>query len=254
MKLPKLLSIILSGAALWASSSQATIVEFVTSQGNVRVNLHDSTTPKTVENFLNYVNEGAYQDTVIHRAEKNFVIQGGGFKYDYGFSHIAVETNDPVVNEPKLSNVKGTIAMAKVAGDQNSATNQWFFNMTDNSANLDLQNGGFTVFGQVVAEDMPVLAAMEELTHCVNSYGRTPMVNFTGEQCSNGDIPGYENFVVIYSINIVDSNQVTDSDLTKTPNTLINEPIEKEKSSSGGGSTYWLTFLALAGLLRRKFA
>ncbi|XQF91351.1 peptidylprolyl isomerase (plasmid) [Pseudoalteromonas espejiana] len=57
-----------------------------------------------------------------------------------------------MINEPVLSNVKGTIAMAKLANDENSATSQWFFNMVDNSTTLDIQNGGFTVFGQITAQ------------------------------------------------------------------------------------------------------
>ena len=63
-----------------------------------------------------------------------------------------ITTKPAVINEPVYSNVKGTIAMAKQGGNENSATSQWFFNMSDNSQNLDLQNGGFTVFGQITAQ------------------------------------------------------------------------------------------------------
>jgi len=247
-------------AAFFSSQLHATIVEFVTSQGNVRVNLHDTTTPKTVENFLSYVNDGAYQDTIIHRLEPNFVVQGGGFKYDNGFDHVAVEAGDTVDNEPELSNVEGTIAMAKVAGNPDSATNQWFFNIADNSANLDIQNGGFTVFGQVFEEDMPVLEAMQNLTRCFNNYGNTPMFNYSAEQCTDGAMPGYENFVNVYAINVIDSNQVTDSELDKTPNTLIdqqpgnggNNGGNNGGSGSGGGAAYWLLLLGAFGLLRKR--
>ena len=65
---------------LFCLNAQATIVEFQTSLGNFKVNLHDETTPKTVENFLNYVTSARYDNTIIHRTVNNFVIQGGGAK------------------------------------------------------------------------------------------------------------------------------------------------------------------------------
>lgn len=238
-----------------AANSHATIVEFVTSQGNIRVNLHDETTPETVENFLNYVNDGDYIDSIIHRVEPNFVVQGGGFTYDNGFSHDTVDTDDAVVNEPELSNVSGTIAMAKVSGNANSATSQWFFNVADNSANLDVQNGGFTVFGQVIGDGMEVLTNIQELLLCSTSVGTTPMADYTQEQCTSTETPGYENFVVIYSVDIVDSTTVTDGDLVKLPNTLINAPTTGggDSGSSGGGSMAWLSpLLALVWMRRRN--
>ena len=260
MKFPiKKLITIASCTALFSFCAQATIVEFVTSQGNIRVNLHDTTTPKTVENFLSYVNEGAYTDTIIHRLETDFVVQGGGFKYENGFSHAAVESEPAVENEPELSNVRGTIAMAKVGGNPDSATNQWFFNINDNSANLDVQNGGFTVFGQVFTEDMAILEDMQALPRCLNDFGRTPMVDFTSEQCTSGAMPGYENFVTVYAINILDSNEVTDSELNKTPNTLIDQQPGNDNGgddgssgNGGGGAAFWLLLLGAAGLLRKR--
>lgn len=253
MKLPIAISSLIAGSCLFATSAQATIVEFITSQGNVRVNLHDTTTPATVENFLKYVTDGDYVDTVIHRVETDFVIQGGGFKYDDdGFNLAAIDTDSTITNEPVWSNVKGTIAMAKVGGNPNSATSQWFFNTANNSANLDLQNGGFTVFGQVVAEDMAVLESINELLRCANDFGSTPMVNYSAEQCTNGEEPGYENFVTIYSIDIIDDTAETDSELNKVENTLIDQDTNDNNSdSSGGGSLYWLLAFATLGLSRR---
>ena len=106
--------------------------------------------PKTVQNFQNYVNSGSYENTIIHRSNPGFVIQGGGFTVN-NLNLGIVPTNTPVENEfsPQRSNVRGTIAMAKLGNDPNSATSQWFFNLEDNSSNLNNQNGGFTVFGQV---------------------------------------------------------------------------------------------------------
>lgn len=113
--------------------------------------LYDRETPITVANFLKYATRPAngYDETFFHRAIPGFVVQGGGFLTDRPVTHIAVDA--PIQNEfsPERSNLRGTIAMAKVGNDPNSATSEWFVNVADNSANLDNQNGGFTVFGRV---------------------------------------------------------------------------------------------------------
>ena len=109
--------------------------------------------PATVKNFLNYVEDEDYNETIIHRSVADFIVQGGGFAVEDS-QVIELPVDESVVNEfsSERSNLEGTIAMAKLGGDPNSATNQWFFNLGDNSANLDAQNGGFTVFGQVLEE------------------------------------------------------------------------------------------------------
>lgn len=132
--------------------------------------------PLTVQNFANYVEDGAYKNSIIHRLEPNFVIQGGGFVGDGAEEAIAnddpsqaisvIPADDPVKNEfsSKRSNLRGTIAMAKLGNDPNSATSQWFFNLANNSANLDNQNGGFTVFGAVMSEkDLAPIDAIAKL-------------------------------------------------------------------------------------------
>lgn len=139
--------------------SLATTVTIQTSLGGIDVELFDTSTPLTVANFLNYVNSGAYGSSIIHRSVPGFIIQGGGFKT----TTAAIPANAPVANEFKASNLRGTIAMAKLGGDPNSATNQWFINLADNSANLDAQNGGFTVFGQVIGKGMQVADAIAAL-------------------------------------------------------------------------------------------
>ena len=130
--------------------------------------------PITVENFIGYVERNEYVDSIIHRSVPGFIIQGGGFAIDgidtatvNGIVEtVTVITGPTIQNEFSLdrSNLRGTIAMAKVGGDPDSATSQWFFNLADNSANLDNQNGGFTVFGQVLSEaDLAPLDAIAAL-------------------------------------------------------------------------------------------
>jgi cyclophilin family peptidyl-prolyl cis-trans isomerase len=131
------------------------VVTFNTNQGPILIELFPEAAPGTVENFLDYVNNGDYEDSIFHRLVPNFVLQGGGFTSDAeDFTNVGqfdpIETDDPIQNEFELSNVRGTIAMAKLGGNPNSATSQWFVNLADNSNNLDNTNGGFTVFGQVL--------------------------------------------------------------------------------------------------------
>ena len=143
-----------------------TVVRFNIEQGvaqnTVDLRLYDADTPITVSNFMSYVNNGSYDNSFIHRSVANFIIQGGGYKYDPTISTIgdslsAINTGAAIVNEPGISNLRGTIAMAKLDGDPNSATSEWFFNFADNSAILDPQNGGFTVFGEVINNGMQVI-------------------------------------------------------------------------------------------------
>ena len=158
-----LLTAVAITTVLATKPAQATVVEFQTVMGNFEVNLYDNATPATVANFLEYVNNAAYSDAIFHRSVAGFVIQGGGFAYDPADTIVAIPSNPPVTNEPEFANVRGTIAMAKIGGDPNSATNQWFFNLSDNTANLDGQNGGFTAFGEVVGDGMDVVDAIAAL-------------------------------------------------------------------------------------------
>ena len=173
-------------------------VEIVTSLGSIVVELDRSKAPITVNNFLTYVMDKSYQGSIFHRVERDvendrdFVIQGGGFTFTDEL--VPITTKPAVVNEPVLSNVKGTIAMAKLANDENSATSQWFFNMVDNSEALDTQNGGFTVFGQITAQSQATLDNIAGLVHC----GDIPLVDITSEQCSSSDVAlSSANFVTI---------------------------------------------------------
>ena len=125
----------------------------ITNLGTIDIQLYDDQAPITVANFLRYAGRGDYNGVMIHRSQPGFVIQGGGYKCCNALNQFyAIPADPPIQNEfdPSRPNVHGTIAMAKLGGDPNSATNQWFINLADNSATLDSQNGGFTVFGNVI--------------------------------------------------------------------------------------------------------
>jgi len=126
-------------------------VKVETSKGTMIIELYPDKAPKSVANFLTYVNAGDYDGTIFHRVIKDFMNQGGGFTPDYK----KTDTRDPVQNEADngLKNLKYTVAMART-GQPHSATNQFFINTADN-AFLDhtgktSRGWGYTVFGKVI--------------------------------------------------------------------------------------------------------
>ena len=137
------------------------VVQFETPLGSYNAELLAADAPLTVANFLRYVNRGAYNGTLFHRLVPRFIIQGGGFTLSLPIN--AITADAPVANEFRRANLRGTIAMAKLGNDPNSATNQWFVNLADNRANLDNQNGGFTVFARVLGTGMTVVDALSTL-------------------------------------------------------------------------------------------
>ncbi len=161
---------------------------FHTNMGNFCLELFERHTPTTTTNFLNYITSNAYTNGIFHRSVPGFVIQGGGFKLvesSTGKTLARVTKFDPIVNEFKLSNTRGTIAMAKLPDNPNSATSEWFVNLADkNSLNLDFQNGGFTVFGRVIFDGMQIFDAIAKLpvTNLGGSFTETPLVNYDGSQ------------------------------------------------------------------------
>ncbi len=124
-------------------------VTLKTNYGDIVVELNATKAPVTVNNFLQYVNDGFYTTLIFHRVINNFVIQGGGFNA----SLQASVTRAPIVLESNkgLSNLRGTIAMARTS-DPNSATSQFYINVVDNTS-LDGTSSttGYAVFGTVVA-------------------------------------------------------------------------------------------------------
>ena len=121
-------------------------VKLVTSVGDIIVELDRTKAPLAVNNFLSYVNIKAYDNTVFHRLEPEFVVQGGGYKADMA----PVDEFPAVFNESGngTKNQFGSIAMAR-NNDPHSATSQFFFNLNDNPSLDPGRNWGYTVFGQI---------------------------------------------------------------------------------------------------------
>jgi peptidyl-prolyl cis-trans isomerase B (cyclophilin B) len=140
-----------------AKKGTTNMVKLHTNQGDITLQLDADKAPNTVKNFLEYVNSGAYSNTIFHRVIDNFMIQGGGF--EPGLKQKS--TLAPIQNEAAngLKNNKYTIAMART-GDPHSATAQFFINTKDNDflnyTSSDPRGYGYCVFGKVV-EGMDVI-------------------------------------------------------------------------------------------------
>ncbi len=144
------LALMLSALTAVASGEQAPNPRILmkTSDGDITIELFADKAPLTVQNFLQYAEDGYYNGTVFHRVISNFMIQGGGFT-------AALEekpTREPIINESrnKLHNTRGTLAMART-NDPDSATAQFFINQRSN-LRLDWSPGkdGYAVFGEVI--------------------------------------------------------------------------------------------------------
>ncbi len=134
--------------------------------GDIDVELFDQLKPVTVSNFLTYAQSGRYADSILHRVIPQFILEGGGYTIPTPFANSPMLVVNSVPEYPTItnevnvgglqSNVLGTLAMSKTTSNPNSATSRWFFNLGDNSrgtgiTNLNTANGGYTVFGRVIA-------------------------------------------------------------------------------------------------------
>ncbi len=138
-------------------------VTFVTNLGEIKIELYQEKAPKTVENFLSYVDEGFYKGTIFHRVIPGFMVQGGGFTKDFDQK----PTKDQIKNEAAngLKNQKGAVAMARTQV-VDSATAQFFINTVDNDF-LDYRNAtpsgfGYCVFGKVIS-GMDIVSKIESV-------------------------------------------------------------------------------------------
>ncbi|MEB3209922.1 MAG: peptidylprolyl isomerase [Leptolyngbyaceae bacterium] len=193
--------------------------------------------PQTVQNFQNYVNDGDYVNSIIHRSVPGFVVQGGGFTSTDVNSIPPIPTDAPVTNEFSLerSNTRGTIAMAKLGGNPNSATSQWFFNLADNNDpndpnSLDNQNGGFTVFGEVLSEsDLDVAEAIAGLPRpFLNNQNTSPVfreIPLIVEDQADFDDLGVDDLVRYRSITISQREELTFSIVGNSNPTIVSASI-----------------------------
>ena len=152
-------------------------VQFETNVGNFVVDINEKAAPKTAANFLRYVNEGFYDNTIFHRVIANFMVQGGGFEAGM----VQKETHAPIPLESKngLTNKRGTIAMARTM-DPNSATSQFFINLKNNhflDANQSPDGNGYAVFGQVVSGMDTIDKIAQVKTHSVGYHDDVPLRN-----------------------------------------------------------------------------
>lgn len=142
-------------------SADTVIVE--TTQGSFQIALDRERAPKSVENFLTYVDAGHYTDTVFHRCIPDFMVQGGGYTPSYDKKPV----REPVMNEADngRKNTRGTVAMART-NDPHSATAQFFVNVSDNAfldhQAKDARGWGYAVFGEVT-DGMDVVDAIVAL-------------------------------------------------------------------------------------------
>ena len=212
-------------------------------------------TPATQANFLNYVNDGDYDGILMHRLAYGFVLQGGGF--DLNLDPIA--TDPQVVNEFGRSNLRGTLAMAKLAapedggppnGGPDSATNQFFFNLADNSANLDNQNGGFTVFARVLGNGMDLIDAFATLP--LLDLG-APFDTLPVLKTTSGNIPVIMQTVTQVQLIIGDTNldgSVDQNDADLLASTLVGGTDEPQFDVDRNGITEQADLNMLNDLLK----
>lgn len=180
-----------SASASEAESKEAFVyVHMKTSMGDIYLELNQEKAPISVENFVQYTKDEAYDGTIFHRVMKNFMIQGGGFEP----SMTQRPTREPIKNEWQngLKNEQYTIAMARLGGRADSATTQWFINVKDNGF-LDTARDGaaYAVFGKVV-QGFEVVKAIEGVP--------------TGNRGGHGDVP--KEPVIIETVVVMTDEQV----------------------------------------------
>ena len=208
--------------------------------------------PLTVANFERYIEEEKYTDVILHRLISGFVLQGGGFQWSNDqTSPSSIESFPAVQNEfsSERSNTRGTIAMAKIGNDPDSATNQWFFNLADNSANLDNQNGGFTVFGKTKTETdllfVDILAS-SPVANAGGVFSSLPYVSLTENTITAHDTVRFKSIEILderkeinFELSVNNANQTSLEATRENDQAQISSESVIEQSS-----LEWLTLRA----------
>jgi len=180
-----LFSVMLLAGPVHANNNELPKVRVLTSEGAFVLQLRPDVAPETVDNFLNYAEKGFYDGTLFHRVISGFMIQGGGFTEDMSRK----PTDAPVINEATetLPNLRSTIAMARTQ-DPDSATSQFFVNVSDNDfLNAGVRGPGYTVFGKVI-EGMGVVDRIASVdTRRVGGMGDVPTSPITIESVTRLD-------------------------------------------------------------------
>jgi peptidyl-prolyl cis-trans isomerase A (cyclophilin A) len=252
-------TLLLAVTAALPTTANATIVRVETVVGDFDINLYDNATPATVTNFLDYVQNADFSDSIFHRSVANFIVQSGGFRTDLNAEITSIPTNPAVTNEPVYSNVRGTIAMAKLGNDPNSATSQWFINLTSNAADLDGPNGGFTVFGEVTGTGMDVIDALAALPTYAFAppFGEIPLQNYSATDFSNEVAVDNTHLIIVTAITVIDStvDSAGAAGLNPTPTTAggTTPPPPADGGGGGGGSLGLLALLSLILVNRKRF-
>jgi cyclophilin family peptidyl-prolyl cis-trans isomerase len=229
-----------------------TTVTLNTSSGPINLTLLDRTAPQTVANFVDYVNNGSYNNSIFHRLANlggsgaPQIIQGGGFALQTDPTTMAVTNITSIPQGPAVANefnanhpdTVGTIAMAKLGGNPNSATNQFFFNLTDNSQTLGgSNNGGFTVFGNVDATGQSTLNTLVQLDSVSDqsqfngAFNTIPLPFF---QHGNND-PNFptdttaQNYDVINSVTLHQNDALTYHVMSNTNPGLVTATVTNER-------------------------
>jgi cyclophilin family peptidyl-prolyl cis-trans isomerase len=169
---PRLRALLTAACLLGPLLAQATVVRLYTNLGPIDLALMDSTAPISVQNFLAYTQNAAYDGTFVHRNVPGFVVQGGGYALQANGTAPHITTRSPIALEYSASrpNVRGSVSMARTS-ELNSATSEWFVNLVDNTSTLGPANGGgYAVFGQATAPSMVAVDAIAKL-QTINAGG-----------------------------------------------------------------------------------
>lgn len=226
------IGVALAAPAGAVAQSVGPIVRFTTTFGNIDVQLNSTDAPNTVTNFLYYVNHGLYNGSFFHRALRPppstqiSVIQGGGYTFANG-QPVLIPQQPTIPNEYRDSNVAGTLAMALVNSSTTTATDQWFFNVADNSAALNPQR--FTVFGQVLdpnSMNVVKLIAAFPINDLSSKFGNAVFATVpTIGGYVAGSTPTAGNLVFVNSISVLSD--------TASPVITIASPVAKQHYNFG---------------------